>query len=124
MSKSGFLFAFLALAGTIPAQNLTYTANPPRVFLAPLSASPMGIPACASSDPTLPIPGVIYCYSPAYIWTAYKMLPVLRAGDLGQGQTIVIVGAFGSPTIKADLQFHQTFLAGLPAADFQVICPM
>src|SRR6185312_3966262 len=101
MSRSGFLFAFLALAGTIAAQNLTYTANPPRVLVAPLSASPMGIPACASSDPTLPTPGVIYCYSPAYIWTAYNMLPVLRAGDLGQGQTIVIIDAFGSPTITA-----------------------
>jgi subtilase family serine protease len=53
------------------------------------------------------------------------MLPVLRAGDLGQGQTIVIIDAFGSPTITADLQlFHQAFLAGLPAPDFQVICPM
>lgn len=119
----------LALTGsgvfTAQAQNLTYTANPPRVLAARAGVSPLGLPACATSDPTVPTPGVIYCYTPAYIWTAYNILPVLQAGNMGQGQTIVIIDAFGSPTITEDLAaFHNILLHGLPAPDFQVICPM
>ena len=114
-----------SVAFTAAGQDLTYTANPPRVLAKAGKASPLGLPACATIDPTVPTPGVIYCYTPPYIWTAYNMLPVLLGGNLGQGQTIVIIDAFGSPTIAADLAaFHSVFLSGLPAPDFQVVCPM
>src|SRR5215510_9146850 len=92
------------------AQELTYIANPPRVQVQSSSVSPLGLPKCATADPTLPTPGIIYCYTPAYIWSAYNIFPVLASGNFGQGQTIVIVDAFGSPTITQDLQtFHTTF---------------
>lgn len=105
-------------------QDVIYTTNPPRVLATSSSISPLGLPACATNDPTVPTPGVIYCYSPPYIWTAYDMIPVLAGGNLGQGQTIVIIDAFGSPTIAADLaEFHNVFLNGLPAPDFEVVCP-
>jgi subtilase family serine protease len=61
-----------------------------------------------------------------YIWTAYNILPVFLGGNYGQGQTIVIIDAFGSPTVRQDLQtFHQTFFSSsFPAPDFEVVCPM
>jgi subtilase family serine protease len=106
------------------AQDLTYTANPPRAFVKSNGVAPNGIPACATNDPTSPTPGIIYCYTPGFIYTAYNILPVLQSGNFGQGQTIVIIDAFGSPTIAQDLAtFHQVFFgSSFPAPDFQVIC--
>jgi subtilase family serine protease len=43
------------------------------------------------------------CYDPAQFQTAYNEQPLFNAGITGQGQTIVIVDSFGSPTIRADL---------------------
>ena len=65
----------------------------------------------------------ISCYQPAQFQKAYDLQPLYRAGLTGAGQTIVIVDAFGSPTIAADLQhFDQTF--GLPdPPSFQEIEP-
>ena len=126
LRKVAILFALAAgIAMSAAAQNLTYTADPPRILATPHGASPLGLPECATSDPTLPTTGVLYCYTPGYIWTAYNILPVLEAGNLGQGQTIVIIDAVGSPTIQQDLAtFHSVFFAGtgLPDPDFQVIC--
>ncbi len=117
----------LAAGITVPvaAEDLTYTANPPRVQVTTSKVSPFGIPECGTSDPTVPTTGIIYCYTPGYIWKAYNILPVLQGGNLGQGQTIVIIDAFGSPTIQDDLAtFHSTFFgSSFPAPDFQVICP-
>jgi subtilase family serine protease len=51
--------------------------------------------------------------TPAQIRTAYDLGPLLSQGINGQGQTIVIVDSFGSPTIGHDLTvFDQRF--GLP----------
>ncbi len=125
--KSFMLFAVTLLGVAVVsagAQELTYIANPPRAFVTPSGASPHGIPQCATNDPTIPTTGVIFCYTPRYIWTAYNILPVLIGGNFGQGQTIVIVDAFGSPTIQQDLAtFHQTFFgSSFPAPDFEVVC--
>ena len=58
--------------------------------------------------------------------TAYGLQDAFKAGLDGTGQTIVIVDAYGSPTIKDDANtFSQ--LNGLPAltdANFQVINPL
>ena len=63
------------------------------------------------------------CYQPAQFQQAYDLKPLYNIGLDGKGSTIVIVDAFGSPTIAADLQhFDQTF--GLPdPPSFQVIQP-
>jgi subtilase family serine protease len=63
------------------------------------------------------------CYSPQQFQTAYNMKRLYAAGDAGQGRTIVLVDAFGSPTIQADLaSFDQAF--GLPAPpSFKVVQP-
>src|SRR5215813_7970493 len=112
----------IAAAATSPAvaQDLIYTANPPRVLVKTGGISPFGIPKCQTDDPTVPTNGILFCYTPSYIWVAYNILPVLQSGNFGQGQTIVIVDAFGSPTIQQDLQtFHNTFFgSSFPAPDF------
>ena len=41
--------------------------------------------------------------SPAQVWAAYHLGPLLRGGIDGKGQTIVVVEPFGSPTIRHDL---------------------
>jgi subtilase family serine protease len=43
------------------------------------------------------------CYVPAQLQTAYNEQPLFQRGITGKGQTIVLVDAFGSPSIVSDL---------------------
>jgi subtilase family serine protease len=43
------------------------------------------------------------CYGPKQLQRAYDLTPLYRRGITGRGQTIVIVDAFGSSTIRHDL---------------------
>lgn len=43
------------------------------------------------------------CYSPQEIRKAYGVDGLINRGDIGTGQTIIIVDSFGSPTLAADL---------------------
>ena len=63
------------------------------------------------------------CLTPEQVETAYNLGPLYDRGITGRGETIVIVDAFGSPTIKHDLAvFDQQF--GLPAPpSFTIIAP-
>jgi subtilase family serine protease len=57
------------------------------------------------------------CYPPSFLQKAYDF----PSGLDGTGSTIVIVDAFGSPTIQSDLNtFDTTF--GLPAATVTILC--
>jgi subtilase family serine protease len=61
----------------------------------------------------------IHCYSPRDIRSAYSVDALPEKGD---GQTIVLVDAYGSPTAASDLQrFHDTFFPGEPAPSFEQI---
>ncbi len=52
----------------------------------------------------------IHCYQPAQLTKAYNLDSIHASGINGYGKTIVIVDAFGSPTIRHDLHvFDQTF---------------
>jgi subtilase family serine protease len=53
------------------------------------------------------------CYSPQEIRKAYGVMPLLNNGFTGQGQTIVIIDSFGSPTIQCDLKIFDSAF-GLP----------
>jgi len=77
--------------------------------------------ACVLPDGT-PI-DYFHCYTPAQIRSAYGVDQVVDTGgaaNLGQGQTIVLVDAYGSPTAANDLGvFHDKFFGNLPAPDFE-----
>jgi subtilase family serine protease len=45
-----------------------------------------------------------HCYSPLQYRTAYNLNSLYQRGITGKGRTIVIVDAFGSPTIQHDLE--------------------
>jgi subtilase family serine protease len=64
------------------------------------------------------------CYTPDDIRNAYNLPALYARGATGKGETILIVDAFGSPTIKADLAaFDAQF--GYPAPPkFTVIAPV
>jgi subtilase family serine protease len=63
------------------------------------------------------------CMGPAEFRAAYNLDPLFARGLNGHGRTIVIVDAFGSPTIGRDLEtFDDQF--GLPAPpSFKIISP-
>ena len=112
------LFSLPTLANGVAATfNLVSAArvNPAVALLDP-SFSPQktqgGLPFCFSASL-----GSILCYTPSFLKTAYNFPNSLD----GTGQTIVIVDAFGSPTIQSDLNtFDNTF--GLPAASVTILC--
>jgi subtilase family serine protease len=62
------------------------------------------------------------CYQPAQLQNAYNITPLLNRGINGAGRTIVIVDAFGSPTIASDLQAFDATM-GLPDPSFTQIEP-
>jgi len=83
-----------------------------------------GAPACTYPDSTAAHPDVqpfIHCYTPAQIRAAYGVDGVPEKGD---GQTIVLVDSYGSPTAAADLKtFHDTFFPSEPAPNFTTVFP-
>jgi subtilase family serine protease len=65
----------------------------------------------------------IACYQPFQFQRAYDLAPLFSRGIEGQGETIVIVDAFGSPSIASDLQTFDS-QEGLPnPPSFRVITP-
>ncbi len=77
-------------------------------------------PTDASCRATLGSP----CYSPQEIRRAYGVDQLVRRGDDGRGETIVIIDSFGSPTIAADLASFDAGY-GLPAPpSFRVLAPL
>lgn len=62
------------------------------------------------------------CYQASQIQNAYNITPLLNRGIDGTGRTIVIVDAYGSPTIAADLHDFDVAM-GLPDPSFTQIAP-
>jgi subtilase family serine protease len=78
-------------------------------------------PACTTPPPVFTY-AFFHCYTPHDIHAAYGVDRVHHAGLEGQGQTIVIVDSYGSPTAQQDLNtFSDTF--GLPRTTIQVEFP-
>jgi len=64
------------------------------------------------------------CYSPQEIQNAYGVTPLLNSGYNGTGQTIVIIDAYGSPTIAQDLHAFDVGF-GLPdPPSFTILTPL
>ena len=102
----------LAQAASGNSTPIIYTASPPHAFA--FSKVTAGLPSPSQCVKQYGLA----CYTPQEIRTAYDVPSSLT----GAGQTIVIVDAFGSPTIRQDLQvFDQEF--GLPATTLNIIYP-
>jgi subtilase family serine protease len=83
------------------------------------AASPTGTFGCQSR----PLGGAApRCYQAAQMENAYNVTPLLNRGIDGTGRTIVIVDAYGSPTIASDLQLFDAAM-GLQDSGFSVITP-
>jgi subtilase family serine protease len=82
--------------------------------------------ACTLPDGT-PV-DFYHCYDPQQIRAAYGVsgvAPLSVGPNYGQGQTIVLVDSYGSPTAAADLQhFHDTFFRQLPNPNFEQVFPL
>jgi subtilase family serine protease len=62
----------------------------------------------------------ISCYTPVQYRVHYDLNPLYSQGVNGQGETIVIVDSYGSPTIRNDIKvFDQQF--GFPNPDLQIV---
>jgi subtilase family serine protease len=90
-----------------------YQAHPPKKY---------AFPAKAQTFPYTPSECVarygLACYSPRQIRNAYNIPKSLK----GRGQSIVIFDAFGSPSVRRDLNtFSRTF--NLPKADLHIYYP-
>jgi len=110
---AAWLVAALALGAATAG---AYRANrgAPHVLLGRTSP-----PTTAECETTFEIA----CYDPSQVETAYNMKALYAQGDEGQGETIVIVDSFGSPTIEHDLKvFDRAFHLPNPPS-FQVIQP-
>jgi len=93
---------------------LDSTFNPAAVFNPnPAITPPGGAPFCFSASL-----GTILCYPPNFLKKAYDFPSTLT----GKGSTIVIVDAFGSPSIQADLKdFDGNFSIPAPPS-FTILC--
>jgi subtilase family serine protease len=120
-----------AVAASLPAASAQ--AGPvlvPLAVQAPDRPAPAGSRGAACTPPTRDVSGPVHtyawlhCYTPAQISAAYGVTALHAAGNLGAGQTIVLMDAYGSPTAAADLaKFHRTFYPSLPAPNFDEIHP-
>jgi subtilase family serine protease len=93
----------------------------------PGGESQSGTPYCTSPPPVHTYDW-LHCYTPQDIRSAYGVDalgdPSTGAGTLGQGRTIVLVDAYGSPTARSDLNFfHDTFYPNLPPPNFNEVYP-
>ncbi|HEY7975217.1 MAG TPA: hypothetical protein VID72_07735, partial [Ktedonobacterales bacterium] len=62
-------------------------------------------------------------YTPQQMRAAYGLTSLYNNGKRGQGQTVVIIDSYGSPTLQQDVAtFDQQF--NLPAVKLQVLSPL
>ena len=96
--------------------SFNYSPSLQYVSLGPLATTnPNGLPLCRSASL-----GNIVCYSPTFIKKAYEYPSTASLN--GTGQTIVLVDAFGSPTIANDLAlFDAVFHIPAPPS-FTIFC--
>ena len=100
----------------------------PQAVMAPETPSVRAdgaAPACTAPDAdrsgTVKTYAWLHCYTAQQIRAAYGVDQVANKGD---GQTIVLVDSYGSPTATADLQhFHDVFFPSEPKPNFDEVYP-
>ena len=123
-----FATAGLAVGGLIGAVPASAAAGPTahRITVHPeITEAGAPGPNVTFGCQTRPMDGSLgpRCYQPTQIQNAYNITPLLSHGINGAGRTIVIVDAFGSPTIASDLQTFDATM-GLPNPQFTQIEPV
>ncbi len=116
--------AALAGSSTVAAAGGVAAAAPAVVRISPDAVHAM--PVDTAGPPTTQTceqSFKIACYSPLQVQQAYNTPKLYSQGITGQGQTIVIVDSYGSPTVRFDLaKFDKQF--GLPAPPhFAIVQP-
>jgi subtilase family serine protease len=110
----------VSLGGSSVVAQSTHVAPYVRVHPLDPSFDPNtvgGVPFCFSGSL-----GTVLCYPPSFLKTAYDFPPTTgKKGLDGTGQTIVIVDAFGSPTVQSDLDIFDTTF-GLPSTSIEILC--
>jgi subtilase family serine protease len=101
------------LASASSGNDYIYVPFNTAVQVSPNTVLPNALPFCrAGSGLTL------ICYTPKYLRSAYNFPSSLD----GSGQTILIVDAFGSPTIANDLAFFDNFFHIQAPPSFTIFC--
>jgi subtilase family serine protease len=105
----------VAVAGSFATHSTGATAatNLDAVLYRGSFSNPQPSPYCLVFGGTVPV----MCYTPQDLKAAYNYPSNLN----GAGQTIVIVDAFGSPTVQSDLNTFDT-LFNLPPTTLQIVC--
>lgn len=117
IASAGLLLA--TTAGGAPAASSAATFVPLAV-VAPDSPSDAaaGVKACTSPPPVHTYT-FFHCYTPSQMFAAYGVDKLHTAGLMGQGQTIVLVDSYGSPTAANDIKFfHDAYFKDLPNPNF------
>jgi len=108
----------LAVAASAPAAALRPMAQ--RAPESALATADAANPACSTPAPTVKY-AWLHCYTAQNIRDAYGVSQLPGKGD---GQTIVLVDSYGTPTGAQDLQkFHDTFFPGEPNPNYTAVYP-
>jgi len=119
------LVIFFASPGSFPATAASSgsggaTSSPPIIayFYGNSLSSAQPSPYCHIEGGTV----LAICYTPQDLKAAYDFPSTTGPNGLtGAGQTIVIVDAFGSPSVQSDLNTFDTAF-GLPSTTIQIVC--
>ncbi|MDA8103480.1 MAG: S53 family peptidase [Nitrospiraceae bacterium] len=115
---SGMVAASPAEAGQANTSSIIYQVRPIAINSHLGKVNPSNFPSpgeCVKADG-------LACYTPAILHTAYQIPWTINGQLAGTGETVVIIDAYGSPTVVSDLAtFDSTF--GLPAAHLNVFYP-
>lgn len=116
----GIMVGALAACQSTPTTATTPTKTPSAPGPAPTSTPGASIPDNDETPP--PVQGGV-AYTPKQIRNAYDITPLYDKGYLGQGQTIIFIESYGSPTLRQDLAvFDKQY--GLPDPNLQIIAPL
>jgi subtilase family serine protease len=120
---------YLGLTGTVALVGASlFAAGAPAAATAAVSVEPGALSVLASTTqpPTQSqcvAAFTVPCYVPTQLQTAYNEQPLFNRGITGKGETIVLVDAFGSPSIQSDLSTFDAQFGFPDPPSFKVLQP-
>jgi subtilase family serine protease len=115
-------------AGAAPTQpssgavSPAVNGGPPKVKVPSPSAGARTLASGGSVFSCQSVTAALRCYGPDQMRTAYGTDKLINAGYTGKGRKVVIVDAYQSPTLRADLAAFNS-VWGLPSAPLQIVAP-